>query len=645
MSGTALYRVAGFTPLAVAGVLDVAKGAVGPLLAGRDRPVLAAVAGGAAVAGHNWSPWLRGRAGAARARARARCWRPRPWASPCWPRGSSPVAWPRARPGSARSSRSPRSCPCSPARLARRGAVAGVVHRGADGGEAPGRQPAGCHGAAAAARTCAAFCSTTTARPREGAAASQGFPVAAHRPGRLRPRRLDGHVRPDGARAAAIGLVDRGRRHPRAAPHPRRDRRARSPPGSRNAGTGGARCSPWTSCAPASSSWSRSSARSGGSTCGRSCSSSPASRSCPRATRRSPTWRATTCRSRTAWCWARRTAPSRWGPPPSRSAAALTHVDIGIPAAWSANFALAFWIDAATFLISFAFVRRIADLAGPRRVPTTVPAESGLARPRTFTAALRIPLIRAVMPATLTAAARRRRALLARHRVRARPARAPPTREFGAMIALFGVGAAGGLGLLSRRRDADLLATVRTGVAAQGAVIVVFSLAPSLAGAFLGAVGFGASAAFTLAAGMSALQSRLEGDERVLAFTVFHVVIRAGLSLAALGAGIAADLVGGVRLAARRSPRARAARAVLRRRARLRQLRASSARVRAPSNRAKGGVACPSPSSLTARRRFPPTWRRATTSRSCRCRSPSAGSPTTTATSAWPSCCRASTRA
>src|SRR5207244_6808294 len=58
VSGTALYRVAGFTPLAVAGVLDVSKGAVGPMLAGRERPLLAAVAGGAAVVGHNWSPWL-----------------------------------------------------------------------------------------------------------------------------------------------------------------------------------------------------------------------------------------------------------------------------------------------------------------------------------------------------------------------------------------------------------------------------------------------------------------------------------------------------------------------------------------------------------------------------------------------------------
>jgi glycerol-3-phosphate acyltransferase PlsY len=63
VSGTSLYEVAGFAPLAVAGVFDVAKGAVGPLLAGRERPVLAAVAGGLAVAGHNWSPFLSGAGG------------------------------------------------------------------------------------------------------------------------------------------------------------------------------------------------------------------------------------------------------------------------------------------------------------------------------------------------------------------------------------------------------------------------------------------------------------------------------------------------------------------------------------------------------------------------------------------------------
>jgi len=63
VSGTSLYHVAGFPALAFAGILDVGKGAVGPLLAGTDRPVLAALAGGLAVAGHNWSPFLRGAGG------------------------------------------------------------------------------------------------------------------------------------------------------------------------------------------------------------------------------------------------------------------------------------------------------------------------------------------------------------------------------------------------------------------------------------------------------------------------------------------------------------------------------------------------------------------------------------------------------
>lgn len=63
VSGTSLYTVAGFGPLALAGVSDVAKGATGPLLAGRERPALAALAGAAGVAGHNWSPFLEGAGG------------------------------------------------------------------------------------------------------------------------------------------------------------------------------------------------------------------------------------------------------------------------------------------------------------------------------------------------------------------------------------------------------------------------------------------------------------------------------------------------------------------------------------------------------------------------------------------------------
>jgi acyl phosphate:glycerol-3-phosphate acyltransferase len=62
VSGTSLFRVTGFGALAVAGILDVGKGAVGPLLA-TGHPALAAVCAGLAVTGHNWSPFLRGAGG------------------------------------------------------------------------------------------------------------------------------------------------------------------------------------------------------------------------------------------------------------------------------------------------------------------------------------------------------------------------------------------------------------------------------------------------------------------------------------------------------------------------------------------------------------------------------------------------------
>jgi glycerol-3-phosphate acyltransferase PlsY len=62
VSGTSLHRVAGFGALAVAGSLDVAKGAVGPaLLHGRTLPMAAAAA--AAIIGHNWSLFLGGAGG------------------------------------------------------------------------------------------------------------------------------------------------------------------------------------------------------------------------------------------------------------------------------------------------------------------------------------------------------------------------------------------------------------------------------------------------------------------------------------------------------------------------------------------------------------------------------------------------------
>lgn len=63
VSGSSLFEVAGFAPLAVSGLCDLGKGALGPLLAGGQRPILAASAAGAAVVGHDWSPLLGGAGG------------------------------------------------------------------------------------------------------------------------------------------------------------------------------------------------------------------------------------------------------------------------------------------------------------------------------------------------------------------------------------------------------------------------------------------------------------------------------------------------------------------------------------------------------------------------------------------------------
>jgi len=63
VSGTAVAAESGFWPMALAGLLDIGKGAAAVIPMAGDRPFLAAVGGGAAVAGHNWSIFLGGAGG------------------------------------------------------------------------------------------------------------------------------------------------------------------------------------------------------------------------------------------------------------------------------------------------------------------------------------------------------------------------------------------------------------------------------------------------------------------------------------------------------------------------------------------------------------------------------------------------------
>jgi len=63
VSGTGVFRTVGAASGFTAGIADLLKGSVGPLLAGPDRPFLAAAAGGTSVIGHNWSMFLGGAGG------------------------------------------------------------------------------------------------------------------------------------------------------------------------------------------------------------------------------------------------------------------------------------------------------------------------------------------------------------------------------------------------------------------------------------------------------------------------------------------------------------------------------------------------------------------------------------------------------
>lgn len=213
--------------------------------------------------------------------------------------------------------------------------------------------------------------------------------------------------------------------------------------------------------------------------------------------------------------------------------------------AFGRSLALVFWVDAATFLLSLLFVARLTQLSAP--ASASAGTGEGSAPTPSFSDAFAIPLVRAVMPAT-AAVALGLGALFSLGIVFVRDVLDASDAEFGWLIALFGVGAATGLGLLQTVQTGDALARTRQGVTMMGVVVAAFSLSPVLWLAYLGAAAFGASVAFTLASGMGAIQSNLRDAERVMAFAAFHVVIRVGLALAAIGAGAAGEFADAVDL-------------------------------------------------------------------------------------------------
>jgi MFS family permease len=197
---------------------------------------------------------------------------------------------------------------------------------------------------------------------------------------------------------------------------------------------------------------------------------------------------------------------------------------------------IVFAVDAATFLISFLAIARLPELGAGGGSGAGGSAETG-----PFRDALRLPLVRRLAPVAAVVAGGLG-ALFSLGVVWVHDVLDATDPEFGLLVACFGVGAGGSLLILRTMSRRDL-ATIRVLLFAQGMVVATMSLAPAIGFALLGAVAFGGLAALVLAMAMELLQREVGERERMLAFAAFHVVIRGGLAVAAIGAGVADDLL------------------------------------------------------------------------------------------------------
>jgi len=212
--------------------------------------------------------------------------------------------------------------------------------------------------------------------------------------------------------------------------------------------------------------------------------------------------------------------------------------------------AAVFWLDALTFVVSFACIRPLRELGRTTsgNEPAGTTADRGEGEQGRFLAAFHIPLVRVVAPLAF-AVALGLGALFSLGIVFVRSVLHADDTSFSLLVALFGVGA--GLGLVSLRvlgSGVPRMGFVRLCITGQGVVIAGMSLAPALWLTDLGALAFAFFTALSLATAMGILQDALGGGRRVQGFAVFHVLIRSGLALAAVGAALAADMVRGVRI-------------------------------------------------------------------------------------------------
>ncbi len=224
-----------------------------------------------------------------------------------------------------------------------------------------------------------------------------------------------------------------------------------------------------------------------------------------------------------------------------------------VPTAWNGYLdahphALPLWLDGLTYLVSFAFIRRL-EVLGPASAAGS--EGDGQVRERrgawaAVVGALRLPIVRAVLPATITAVVGVG-ALFSLGVVFVRQVLHASTGEFGGMVALFGVGGVAGWAWLQRQRGGPTLRTIRLATVAMGVILAIMSLLSTVTLSYVAAVPFGAAGAAALVSSITYLQETLAGDQRLLGLTVYHIVFRVGMSVAAIGGGLAAQLFGPTR--------------------------------------------------------------------------------------------------
>lgn len=199
------------------------------------------------------------------------------------------------------------------------------------------------------------------------------------------------------------------------------------------------------------------------------------------------------------------------------------------------RYSLVFWIDAATFVVSFGLI------AGIHRLPGRSPARDEQA-PGRLRDALSIDLVRQVLPAAIGASVGLG-ALFSVGIIFVQDVLHASSAAFGLLIVAFGAGALSGVVVVQRREGLPELGWARDGIRLAGASVAVISVLPTLAPAYLVAVLLGGGVAYGLVAGVSFLQASVEEAELPLAFAAFHISIRLALGIAALAAGVAADVV------------------------------------------------------------------------------------------------------